>query len=236
MVRATMRSLASAVGSSASSRRPSAFSAVCEIDRSRAARASAAAPRANIRAASPFTVPKDWRAALGFLTISALAAGLAIPQTDRTPHLFRANPERERPGKIIKIEGEHLMTGVAAPIASRAIRSTLGAPGVPAAATAPGSGYVPSDANVYLGTVVQSRPITVLDWTSTEIKVKIPDDAPIGPTKLMVFIGGIWVLQGLNIAFLEGSFMAGDPQWAAYGAILALVGIGQAVWSVRRHS
>ena len=53
---------------------------------------------------------------------------------------------------------------------------------------------------------------------------------------LMVFIGGIWVLQGLNIAFLEGSFMAGDPQWAAYGAILALVGIGQAVWSVRRHS
>jgi hypothetical protein len=53
---------------------------------------------------------------------------------------------------------------------------------------------------------------------------------------LMVCIGGIWVLQGLNIAFLEGSFMAGDPQWAVYGAILALVGIGQAVWSVRRRS
>jgi hypothetical protein len=53
---------------------------------------------------------------------------------------------------------------------------------------------------------------------------------------LMVCVGGIWVLQGLNIAFLEGSFMAGDPQWAVYGAILALVGIGQAVWSVRRRS
>jgi len=51
---------------------------------------------------------------------------------------------------------------------------------------------------------------------------------------LMVCMGGIWVLQGLNLAFLEGSFMAGDPQWAVYGAILVVVGIGQAVWSVTR--
>ena len=51
---------------------------------------------------------------------------------------------------------------------------------------------------------------------------------------LMVCMGGIWVLQGLNIAFLD-SFMAGDPQWAVYGAILVLVGIGQVVWSVTRR-
>ena len=51
---------------------------------------------------------------------------------------------------------------------------------------------------------------------------------------LMVCMGGIWILQGLNIAFLE-SFMAGDPQWAVYGVILALVGIGQVVWSVSRR-
>jgi hypothetical protein len=50
---------------------------------------------------------------------------------------------------------------------------------------------------------------------------------------LMVCMGGIWILQGLNIAFLE-SFMAGDPQWAVYGAILLLVGIGQVVWSNSR--
>ena len=50
---------------------------------------------------------------------------------------------------------------------------------------------------------------------------------------LMICMGGIWVLQGLNIAFLD-SFMAGDPQWAVYGAILALVGIGQVLWSVTR--
>ena len=51
---------------------------------------------------------------------------------------------------------------------------------------------------------------------------------------LMICMGGIWVLQGLNIAFLEGSFMAGDPQWAVYGAILVLFGIGQVIWSVTR--
>ena len=45
----------------------------------------------------------------------------------------------------------------------------------------------------------------------------------------------MWVLQGLNIAFLQGSFMAGAPQWAVYGAILVLFGIGQVVWSVTRR-
>ena len=51
---------------------------------------------------------------------------------------------------------------------------------------------------------------------------------------LMVCMGGIWVLQGLDIAFQAGSFMAGDPQWAVWGAILAVVGIGQVIWSATR--
>jgi hypothetical protein len=50
---------------------------------------------------------------------------------------------------------------------------------------------------------------------------------------LVACLGGIWILQGLNIAFLN-SFMAGDPQWAVYGAILAVLGIGQVVWSITR--
>lgn len=51
---------------------------------------------------------------------------------------------------------------------------------------------------------------------------------------VMVLMGGIWILQGLNVAFLD-SFMAGDPQWAVWGAILLLVGIGQVIWSNRRQ-
>jgi hypothetical protein len=50
---------------------------------------------------------------------------------------------------------------------------------------------------------------------------------------LMVVFGAIWILQGLNIAFLD-SFMANQKQWAVYGAILALVGLGQVIWSVKR--
>ena len=52
---------------------------------------------------------------------------------------------------------------------------------------------------------------------------------------LMICMGGVWVLQGLDIAFQAGSFMAGDPQWAIYGAILALVGVGQVIWSNTRQ-
>ena len=37
-----------------------------------------------------------------------------------------------------------------------------------------------------------------------------------------------------NIAFLEGSFMAGDPQWALWGALLLLFGVGQVAWSATR--
>jgi hypothetical protein len=52
---------------------------------------------------------------------------------------------------------------------------------------------------------------------------------------LMVCMGGIWMLQGLNLAFRVG-FMVGDKRWVIYGAILAVVGIAQVVWSNTRQS
>jgi hypothetical protein len=52
---------------------------------------------------------------------------------------------------------------------------------------------------------------------------------------LCVCLGGIWMLQGLNIAFKVG-FMVGDPKWTLFGAILALVGVGQIVWSNTRQA
>ena len=51
----------------------------------------------------------------------------------------------------------------------------------------------------------------------------------------MTLMGGIWILQGFNIAFLN-SFMANDKQWALWGAILALVGLGQIYWSNTRET
>jgi len=49
---------------------------------------------------------------------------------------------------------------------------------------------------------------------------------------LMVLMGGVWILQGINI--LPGSFMTGQMQWAVYGCVLALAGIGVIVWARRR--
>jgi len=52
---------------------------------------------------------------------------------------------------------------------------------------------------------------------------------------LMVCLGGVWILQGLNIAFKVG-FMVGDKQWVLWGALLALVGVAQIVWSNTRQT
>lgn len=50
----------------------------------------------------------------------------------------------------------------------------------------------------------------------------------------MVLMGIVWMLQGLNLAFRVG-FMVGNYHWTIYGAILALVGIAQVVWSNTRQ-
>ena len=40
---------------------------------------------------------------------------------------------------------------------------------------------------------------------------------------LMVVMGSVWFLQGINI--LPGSFMTGQIKWAVYGACLAVGGV-----------
>jgi hypothetical protein len=52
---------------------------------------------------------------------------------------------------------------------------------------------------------------------------------------LMVFMGVVWILQGLDLYFRVG-FMVGDYHWVIYGAILALVGVAQVVWSNTRQT
>lgn len=41
---------------------------------------------------------------------------------------------------------------------------------------------------------------------------------------VLIFAGTVWILQGINI--LPGSFMTGQIQWAVYGGISSLVGLG----------
>lgn len=51
---------------------------------------------------------------------------------------------------------------------------------------------------------------------------------------IMIAMGTVWVLQGLNLAFRVG-FMVGDKHWVVYGLILALLGIGQVIWTNTRR-
>jgi hypothetical protein len=48
---------------------------------------------------------------------------------------------------------------------------------------------------------------------------------------LVLIVGVVWILQGVNI--LPGSFMTGHIQWAVYGAVLVVAGLGLLVWLKR---
>lgn len=48
---------------------------------------------------------------------------------------------------------------------------------------------------------------------------------------ILVIIGTIWILQGVNI--LPGSFMTGQTKWAINGCIAVVVGVVLFVWSRR---
>jgi len=51
---------------------------------------------------------------------------------------------------------------------------------------------------------------------------------------VMIAMGTVWILQGLDLAFRVG-FMVGNKHWVVYGAILALLGIAQVIWSNTRQ-
>ena len=53
---------------------------------------------------------------------------------------------------------------------------------------------------------------------------------------LMVVGGSFWALQGLHLTGPnDKSFMVGDHHWILYGAIFALLGVGQVIWSNTRQ-
>ena len=51
---------------------------------------------------------------------------------------------------------------------------------------------------------------------------------------LLLLAGLIWFLQGINL--LPGSFMTGQTQWAVYGVIAMLAGVGVLAYGRRRGS
>ena len=50
---------------------------------------------------------------------------------------------------------------------------------------------------------------------------------------LLILAGGVWFLQGINV--LPGSFMTGQIEWAIYGGLAVVIGIGLLVYANRRR-
>jgi hypothetical protein len=154
------------------------------------------AARANVRAATPFAIPRDARAALGFLAISALAAGLSVPHASDEPRVFRATPDHAAAGSEVAVDGEHLAHALDA---------------------------------VYLGTLEQSRPVAIIEVTDTHVVIQVPDNAPIGDSKLIAFAHGrnvgqvdFSVVDKKDVRFHKENTVALEPDEKAYvEAILA---------------
>lgn len=134
-----------------------------------------AAPRARVEAATPFRRPRDARAALGFVVLSALAAGLTLPSSQQRPQLYAALPDHAPPGAEVVLRGAALLAG--ATYASG-----------PAAANA-AAGTVPANASVFLGEGANARPVVVVRWLAEELTVVIPAEAPLGETQLVAYVG-----------------------------------------------
>ena len=150
-----------------------------------------AAPRANVKAATPFTAPKDARAAAMFIVLCAVIAAIRIPMPDRSAHVGEANPGFAPGGTEVDISGERLTTTMAAP----------------------------DGASVYLG----ERPVAVLSWTANNIRVRLPEDAPIGDTKLAVYAHGdklgaadFKVVDKKDIRYHNNDSVALEPDEKAY--------------------
>ena len=50
---------------------------------------------------------------------------------------------------------------------------------------------------------------------------------------LLCVLGAVWFLQGINV--LPGSFMTGQMQWAVYGGIAFVAGLGLVLRARRRR-
>jgi hypothetical protein len=184
-----------------------------------------AVARADVALATPFVAPADLRAALGFLVISALAAGLTLPTVERSPRLSRVEPDHGAAGDDVVLKGTNLMTGVHRPLAALPAASSMGVPNVPAKALSSPPvvrGFVPADTAVTLG-AGKAHPAIVLDWSADQIVVRIPAGAALGVTTLTAWIGddaigpvAFTVVDRAEPAYHKEGSVALDPDDRAY--------------------
>jgi hypothetical protein len=130
--------------------------------------AAAAAPRANVKAATPLRQPTDTRPALAFLVVAALAASLGIKMPPTEPELLRAAPEAGRRGSEVAIIGERLCGPRKDPAVACALDGAL----------------------VYVGDEAAAIAAPIVAWTGGTITITVPSSAKLGATQLVAWARG----------------------------------------------
>lgn len=125
-----------------------------------------AVSRARVEAATPFTRPRDLRAALAFTALCALVAGIGLPSSKRSPRLIAAVPDHAAAGTSVRLTGSELLAGATWK-----------------------DGPLPVNGSVFLGEGANARPVVIERWTATELTVRVPDEAPLGETQLTAYLG-----------------------------------------------
>ncbi len=125
-----------------------------------------AVSRARVEAATPFTRPRDLRAALAFTALCALVAGIGLPSSKRSPRLLAAVPDHAPAGASVRLTGSELLAGATWK-----------------------DGPLPANGSVFLGEGASARPVVIERWTATELTVRVPDEAPLGETQLTAYVG-----------------------------------------------
>ncbi len=159
--------------------------ATLELMRAAIRDAVRAAPRADLVAAAPYALPRDWRAALGFFAVAALIAGVGFPAADHTAALTGAVPNYGPPGAHVVLHGKNLHEGLHPAQLALQDRAgvAIGAAGLPAMPRS-------RDRVVTLGRAEGSVIVKVLDWQPDHITIEIPADAAPGETELSAWIDG----------------------------------------------
>ena len=130
--------------------------------------AAAAAPRANVKAATPLRRPVDTRPALAFLAVAAIAASLGIKLPPTEPELLGATPTAARRGAQVAITGERLCGPRKDPAVACALDGAL----------------------VYVGDEAAAVAAPIVAWTGGAITITVPSGAKLGATQLVAWARG----------------------------------------------
>ena len=150
-------------------------------------------PKANVKAATPFALPKDWRPALAFTAASALVAGLYIAPPEVEPLIGQVIPNAAPAGATVEITGTRFCGADDDSMRSDGTCDSDVAGtvliGVPPQ-TAGTAGTTPETTNDDLELVyIEGGPYVegvVLSWRHRTIDFRVPKGTPIGKTIVRV--------------------------------------------------